>query len=118
MVKEHRDTKHLNKDYYFDYAMMTYLLLPHKTQKQLDYMLDLLNKQLANTDNRHTVTLYRPIGELIEECKSELDNLHCEDEYYEENRREIQMFLDLYLDIQAHPTKYRVMKYYCEDDIG
>ena len=118
MVKRHRDTEHLNKDYYFDYAMMTYLLLPHKTQKQLDYMLDLLNKQLAKTDNRHTVTLYRPIGELIEECKSELDNLHCEDEYYEENRREIQMFLDLYLDIQAHPTKYRVMKYYCEDDIG
>ena len=103
LLDKHRDTESLTENSRFDYAMLFYILVPHKTGKQLNYFLDLFEKQLDKTDSRLAYTLYRPLEELIEEERRELAIPRSMFD-----KEEVQECLDFYLDIQAHPNKYKI----------
>lgn len=52
IIDRHKDIRHLNEEYYFDYAMMAYLLLPHKTEKQCNYFLNKVASSMCRLDKR------------------------------------------------------------------
>lgn len=52
IINNNRDVTHLNEMAKFDYCMIVYLLLPHYTVKQSNYLLDLIEKQFEKTDDR------------------------------------------------------------------
>lgn len=107
LLDKYRDTSNLTDTSRFDYCMLFYLLLPHKTQKQIDYWFDLLAKRLNKTDTRREVCLIQPLEQEIADCQRELNNPHSRyDKEY------MQRQLDLLLDIQENPNKYKVTRHY------
>lgn len=106
LLDEYRDTESLTEESWFDYALLFYLLVPHKTDKQLNYMLDIFAKHLDKSDKRQRVVLYKPLEELIEEERRELNNPRS---MYDKD--DVQKILDLYLDVKQHPSRYKIK--YC-----
>lgn len=57
IITRNKDIRHLDEDYYFDYALLTYLLLPHYTVKQSNNFLSELDKKMRRLDKREVVYL-------------------------------------------------------------
>lgn len=57
IISRNKDIRHLNEDYYIDYALLSYLLLPHYTVKQSNNFLSELNRKMRRLDKREVVYL-------------------------------------------------------------